>query len=93
MHDNGVTDRTEERIQTSDFVGTVTEGTKDDLWSLKAEEKIDGKIEVGYVYPKLSDAFKDQNIGIFHKFRFIINNSNLFLCKNPLCRIYTTAGD
>mgnify|MGYP000816158881 FL=1 len=62
--DSKVTDRTEERIQTSDFVGTVTEGTKDDLWSLKAEEKIDGKIEVGYVYPKLSDAFKDQNIGI-----------------------------
>ena len=62
--DSKVTDRTEELIQTSDFVGTVTEGTKDDLWSLKAEEKIDGKIEVGYVYPKLSDAFKDQNIGI-----------------------------
>ena len=62
--DSKVTDRTEELIQTSDFVGTVTEGTKDDLWSLKAEEKIDGKIEVGYVYPKLSDAFKDHNIGI-----------------------------
>ena len=62
--DSKVTDRTEELIQTSDFVGTVTEGTKDDLWSLKVEEKIDGKIEVGYVYPKLSDAFKDQNIGI-----------------------------
>lgn len=62
--DSKATDRTEELIQTSDFVGTVTEGTKDDLWSLKAEEKIDGKIEVGYVYPKLSDAFKDQNIGI-----------------------------
>ena len=62
--DSKVTDRTEELIQTSDFVGTVTEGTKDNLWSLKAEEKIDGKIEVGYVYPKLSDAFKDQNIGI-----------------------------
>lgn len=41
--DSKVTDRTEELIQTSDFVGTVTEGTKDDLWSLKAEEKIDGK--------------------------------------------------
>ena len=62
--DSKVTDRTEELIQNSDFVGTVTEGTKDDLWSLKAEEKIDGKIEAGYVYPKLSDAFKDQNIGI-----------------------------
>lgn len=59
---SAVSDRADNLRNSPDFAGTVTEGTLEDSWSLKTEEKADGAVEVEYVYPDLSTAFEDQKI-------------------------------